>query len=218
VHLRGRALHAPARPAREAASGFTLVELLIAFSLLGILLALALPSLATWSRNVKARSTAESLQNGLRLARSEAVRSSRQVMLSLTNANPTLGATAVANGRNWVVRTVPAPGEAARFVEGGSPGGLGSDVVVTGDQESICFNAFGRLVANATPGASTTGGAALPAGSCRLPASGSPVTYEVTANAAQAGVDRRYRLTVSLGGQIRLCDANRSLSTSPDGC
>ncbi len=198
--------------------GFTLLELLITLALLGVLLALALPSFATWSRNVKARSTADALQNGLRLAQSEAVRRNRQVMLSLTNATPSLTAAAAANGTNWVVRTVPVPGETATFVEGGSLGGVGVDVAVTSNWESICFNSFGRLVANAAPGASTTGGSAISAGTCDLPANGAPVTYDLAAPNAQPGVDRRYRVTVSFSGQIRLCDVDRSLSTAADGC
>ena len=41
--------------------GFSLVELVIAVAIMGILLALALPSFSTYLRNVKLRSAAESL-------------------------------------------------------------------------------------------------------------------------------------------------------------
>ena len=48
--------------------GFTLIELLVTIALIAILLLLAVPALGTWSADARVRSTAESLQNALRLA------------------------------------------------------------------------------------------------------------------------------------------------------
>jgi type IV fimbrial biogenesis protein FimT len=74
-----------------------------------------------------------------------------------------------------------------------------------GGPTALCFGSSGRLVANAAPG----GGAA-----CALPAGG-PNRY----NVSRAGADRTLQITVSLGGQTRLCDPARTLSDSqPDGC
>lgn len=210
--------HSPYKRPERCPTGFTLLELLITLTLVGVLLALALPSLATWSRHAAARSTADALQNGLRLAQSEAVRRNRQVMLSLTHGQPVLSAAAAANGRHWVVRTVPFPGEAPQFIEGGALQMGASDVAVTSDWASVCFNSFGRLVANAQPGADTGSGVAIAAGACKVPAAGATATYDITPVNPRDGTDRRLRITVALGGQIRLCDLNRALSTSPDGC
>lgn len=203
---------------RRHQRGLTLVELAVTLTLLGILVLSALPSFTSWTRNAKARSVAEALQNGLRQAQTEAVRRNRQTVFSLTAAEPSLNATAAANGSNWVIRTVAVPGEDPDFVQGGSLGTTSANVTITGPA-SLCFNSLGRQVANATPGASgISGNAAVPAGSCTPPAAGTPTAFDFSLPNAVAGADRRYRVTVSLGGQIRLCDRDRSFADSPDGC
>ncbi len=194
------------------------MELLVTITLLSILLAVALPSFSTWVRNGKTRTVAESLANGLRLAQAEAVRRNRQVVFSLTNDAPAAAATATPNGRNWVIRTVAVPGEDPSLIEGGSLGSSGDGVTVTG-AGSLCFNSLGRQTANTTPGATgrSSGGTSVPAGSCTPPNAGTPTAFNVAFASPQSG-DRTLRVTVSLGGQVRLCDPARSLASSPDGC
>jgi type IV fimbrial biogenesis protein FimT len=183
-------------------AGFTLIELMVTIVLLAILLALGFPSMATWIRNSKIRTVSDSLQNGLRLAQAEALRRSRQTVFSLTNSTtPATTLTAVANGRNWSINTVQLlTDETAQFVEAGVLSSVGADVQITGPA-SICFNSLGRLVLNGSPG---TGAACAAAAA----------TYDVTLT----GADRPLRVSVSLGGQVRMCDPARSLSTSADGC
>ncbi|OQA31274.1 MAG: hypothetical protein BWY57_02432 [Betaproteobacteria bacterium ADurb.Bin341] len=55
------------------ASGFTLVELMIAVVVLAILVALALPSFRTWLTNIQIRNAASSVLAGIQRARAEAV-------------------------------------------------------------------------------------------------------------------------------------------------
>lgn len=206
------------RAALPRQRGFTVLELVVTVTLLGILLMAALPSFGGWTRNAKARSVAEALQNGMRTAQAEAVRRNRQVVFSLTADQPSLTAAAAANGGNWVIRTVAVPGEDPIFVQGGSLGATTAGVSITGPA-SLCFSSMGRQVANTTPGASgISGNPAVSAGSCTPPAAGTPTAYDFSMPNAVTGVDRRYRVTVSLGGQVRLCDRDRSLATSPDGC
>lgn len=184
-------------------AGFTLIELMVTVVLLAILLALGFPSMATWIRNSKVRTVGDALQNGLRLAQAEALRRSRQTVFSLTNStSPETSLTAVANGSNWSINTVQLlTDETAQFVEAGVLSSVGNDVQITGPA-SICFNSLGRLVANASPGPTGANCAAAAA------------TYNVTL----IGADRPMRVLVALGGQVRMCDPARSLSTSPDGC
>jgi len=65
------------------ARGFTLLELVVALTITGMLLMLGMPSFTTFLRNSEVRSTAESISNGLRAARSEATRINRPVSFTL---------------------------------------------------------------------------------------------------------------------------------------
>ena len=190
------------------AAGFTLIELMVTVTLLSILASLAAPSMGAWISNSKVRAVSDSLQNGLRMAQAEALRRSRQTVFTLTNdSSPQTSLTAVTNGRNWSINTVAIFGEAtdvAAFVEAGVLSGVGSNVQIAGPV-SICFSSMGRLVVNATPGV-----AGADCTAALIPAS-----YDITL----AGADRRLRVTVAVGGQVRMCDPNKTLSSShPDGC
>jgi type IV fimbrial biogenesis protein FimT len=71
------------------ARGFTLLELIVAMTITAMLLMLGMPSFTTFLRNSEIRSTAESISNGLRAARSEATRLNRPVSFTLANGNDT---------------------------------------------------------------------------------------------------------------------------------
>ncbi len=196
--------------------GFTLVELLIAFALTGVLLALAAPSFATWIRNSQVRTVAETLQNGMRLAQTEALRRNRQVVFFLTSANPGLSATATANGGNWVVRWIPLPGDTVNsaspnfepFVTGGAIADFTEGVSITGPI-AVCFNAQGRRIAAS---ATVTG---VSSAVCEVDPDAPLATFVLE----RAGANRPLRVTVALGGQVRLCDPARTVGeTTPDGC
>lgn len=70
---------------RKALRGFTLIELMVTVTIIGVSLALAAPSFAQLLSNYRLRSGAESLLNGLNLARAEAVRRNSQVSFALTD-------------------------------------------------------------------------------------------------------------------------------------
>ena len=74
---------------RLHARGFTLLELMVAVTLAGMVLLAGLPSFTTFLRNAEVRSTAESIGNGLRLARSEATRLNRLVSFTLAGGGNT---------------------------------------------------------------------------------------------------------------------------------
>jgi type IV fimbrial biogenesis protein FimT len=61
--------------------GFNLIELMITIVILGILLMVGLPAYTDWMQNLKIRSAAESVQNGLQVARSTAIARNTQVSL-----------------------------------------------------------------------------------------------------------------------------------------
>ena len=68
--------------------GFSLIELVVAIAIMGVIMSLGLPALTTYSRNLKLRAAAESFMAGLQLARGEAVRLNSSVELILTNSAP----------------------------------------------------------------------------------------------------------------------------------
>lgn len=190
--------------------GMTLIELMVAISLFSILMLLAVPNFSQWIKNNQIRSTAESLQNGLRLAKAQALSLNRQVVFSVTNANPGLNVSAVAGGVNWMIQTIPfTAGEDAtdhpRFVQGGSFGGENKEVKVTTSPSTaaLCFNSAGQVVANATPGTGS-------------PCTAQAVEYEISRTGATSS-DRKLKVLVSISGQIRMCDPARA-SGQPDAC
>jgi type IV fimbrial biogenesis protein FimT len=84
------------------ARGFTLIELMIGIAVLGLLLMVGLPSIATFMQNTQIRTSAEALQGGLQLARAEALKRNVNVRFQLVS---TLDSScALSNsGANWVV-------------------------------------------------------------------------------------------------------------------
>jgi len=193
----------------HVAHGFTLIELMVTITLIAILVMLAVPAFSTWIHNTQVRTIAESLQNGVRLAQSEALRRNQQVVMSFTNdTNPNLNPTAVVGGKNWSIQTVPSPyinSNVAEFLGAGILAGVASGVGITGPSAAICFNANGRLLTSAGTSTATTNCAAAGA---------------LTFNVSQANSDRPLNVVVQLGGQVRMCDPHLPAlsTTSPQGC
>ena len=63
--------------------GFTLIELMIVVAILAIVATIALPSYKSYIENTKIRNGAESIQNGLQKARTEAVLKNASVIFTL---------------------------------------------------------------------------------------------------------------------------------------
>lgn len=202
------------RPAKaQTHAGFTLIEMVVALTIFSVLVAATVPTMRTWVQNSKVRAVADALQNGVRLARVESLRRSRQVVFALTN-NPmpqTGDFTATTSGSYWAIMTIPAMtdgSETAGFVESGVLGATSANVQVTGPAQ-ICFNSVGRLVANGSTG---VGG-----GTCTAPTTGTPPKsiYSIRL----AGADHPLQIQVALGGQVHMCDPSQTLSrTNPYGC
>lgn len=191
--------------------GFTLVELMVTVSLVTLLLMISIPSFTGMLRNGQVRTIADSLQNGLRLAQSEAIRLNRQTVFSLTNAQPGPDSAAAENGANWAIHTVlrTTDGAAAKheFLQGGALSSSTAGVKITDGPVAICFSSNGRQIANDDPG--VTGATCVVDGAKPL------VFY----NISREGADRQLRVTISLNGQVRMCDPDKTFSAAnPDGC
>lgn len=192
--------------------GFSLIELMIVIVIIAILLATGASGFRTWLANTRTRAAADAIQAGLHLARAEAVRRNVPVRLTLTSTTAN-DCVASFTSSNWVVsggaavdgkcgqafidETIPFWDNAEPRIIQVRPAAEGSrDIVVASGQSSFVFNGLGRL---------TT-----------VPAT-NPIVIDVTnPNAgtciADGGAIRCLRVTVSLGGQIRMCDPAYSVA------
>jgi len=171
--------------------GFSLVEILIAMTILALLLLLALPNMSEYLRNSTVRTAAEIISSGVQLARSEAIRRNTPVEFALVSADPTqanVSVAADAAGPHWIVRTFQptAVYTAADFIQGGGAYST-RNAVIAADSANFSFGSLGRtdLGGNNTI----------------------RVTYPSGGNCvADGGSVRCLNVVVQIGGQVRMCD------------
>lgn len=166
--------------------GFTLVELLVAVAVLGILMVLGIPSFNDWIQNTQIRNAAEAALNGLQLARSEAVRRNGFTQFVL------------GTGTGWRVVAITSPS-----------GGIGAACVETEViQQREGSEGSSRATVAVTPAGATTvtftplGWVGSGSNACGTPIS--QLDFDSSAIAAERS--RELRVIISAGGGIRLCD------------
>lgn len=207
---------------RQVQHGVSLVELMIGLTIFAILLSVAVPNFSIFLQNSKIRTAAEAIQNGLNLARAEAVRRNTNVQFVLgTGSSWTVQcATAIATdsdgdgapdcpGTTPTV-TTPSSIQTRSAAEGSAnisvaasevAAATGVEVLTPVFTTTLTFNGLGRV---------TT----LPASSKAIfditnPGGGTCVTA--------SGKMRCLRVVATPGGQIRMCDPAFS-SSDPQGC
>ena len=196
--------------------GVTLIELAVVLAIVAILLSQASSYFAAWTQNAQIRTATESIQNGLQLARSEAIRRNRSVMFWLTStATPkpadwlvgcstpvgagvqpeaagdcpgshTTGGTPTAY--NWIQRQLAADQQTA----------LAQVTITPANATNVTFNSLGLVTTN------TDG-------------SNSITQIDIAIPSLPSGTARPLRVTVS-GGQIRMCDPALNPANDPRGC
>lgn len=163
---------------RARQRGVTLIELVVTLSVVAILATLAIPSFRSLILNRQISASAESILNGLQLARAEAVRRNTQVQFVL-NADGT-----------WAVGCITVTASCPASIQSSTLGDGASDKVTVTPTPSgastAAFNSFGAIISSAS--SLTQLDFALPAGA--LPASEA----------------HPLRLEISTGGGARLCD------------
>ena len=190
----------------RAAQGLTLIELVIGMAIVGILALQSFPFFNAWVQNTRIRTSAESILNGLQLARSQAVRSNfnTEFVLIPAGTDPTpanIAAVADGNGSNWIVRTLQPGGN--DFVQGytagsviAAPTGSGTSAGGPFVAGSFVFTPLGRLL-NPPPDAQTV----------------------IRIDSANSYTDKRHMcIIVSSGGQALMCDPGGNDPNNPQFC
>ncbi|OIR04948.1 fimbrial protein precursor [mine drainage metagenome] len=169
-------------------SGFSLVELMVGIAIMAILVTLGMPSYNAWIHNTRVRTGAESIQNGLQLARAEAVKHNTKVEFELdANSGWTVGC------------VVPVEPDCPSVIQQRTASdGSSTDVTVVtipADSDTVVFNNLGTVSTDATD----------------------PVPFtQVDLSSATLSVadSRPLRVTIGVGGNTRMCDPSTTLAAS----
>lgn len=194
----------------RAQRGVTLIEIMIAVVIFGIVMAIGLPNFAAWLQNLQIRGAAESAMAGLQQAKAEAIKRNAPVRFQfVTNLGNCALNTA---GPDFVVSMDDPTGNCGAAVSNtAAPRVISSkqnqegsrNAVIAADAAAVTFNGLGR-----TSGAGNmtviditnpTGGA------CQTPAD---VSLPM----------RCLRIAIAAGGEIRMCDPVVTVNTDPRFC
>jgi type IV fimbrial biogenesis protein FimT len=199
--------------------GFTLIELLVAVAIFGILIAMGSRSFASWIQNQQIRTGAESILNGMQLARGEAVKRNASAMFVLCDlaAGKTgsswdvLAASAAAVAQACAPDAGAATGWERVQQRSGQEGSRNAAVATTGAPapNAVAFNGFGRVVTLAT--------VPLSANTIVQPIAQVDVSNQKLGNCesdATPGPARCLSITVGAGGNLRMCDPSPNLAAT----
>ena len=173
--------------------GFTLLEMMVGLTIVGMMLIAGMPSFTTFLRNAEIRSTTESISNGLRVARSEATRLNRPVSFTLAGAGSPDWTINIFNPVTGLLLQPPLQSY-SRFEVGRSA----RVVIAPANAVAVTFNGLGRII---SPSPIAT-----------------PNLQQVDITSVIAGEAKTLRVFVDDLNGVRMCDPDPALSimTPPD--
>lgn len=182
---------------KHSAAGMTIVELLIGFVLVGFLLSLGVPSFSGWLQNVQVRNAAETIFNGLQLARANAVQRNKSVTFTMNG--PDSGWSVTIDTPSTVAGVLETATVQSRSAAEGTPNAQVSVLAPAALPVAIRFDGLGKtnLAQQVTIQVTNpTGGTCVSAG----------------------GNMRCLNVTVAVGGQIKMCDPQVSTAGDSRKC
>lgn len=177
-------------------SGFTLIELMVTITILAIVLSAAFPSYRAFVANAQIRSTAESIRNGLQLARAEAIK---------RNANVTFTIASAANDSSWSVGCVTVIVDSDGDGVDECPAIIQSKTAREGSASTISLTKVGSNTLTFINLGTTSATA------------GQLSRVNIDNTSIPASVSANLSVSIQAGGNARLCDPNAA-ATDPRYC
>lgn len=188
--------------------GYSLLEMMVVVAIMGVLMAIAVPSCQTYLVNNQVRTAAEMFLGSVMQAKAEASARNAQVQLFRTTSGPDDVETAVAvapagtSAPGWMVRTGAAG--ARTYVDGKLLAEDGqSKVDITGFSEIVIFNSLGGRDADVTT---------------PTPVATFSFTSPLNGACMPAGPVRCLDVRITATGRAKLCDPSVSTATDPRAC
>ena len=174
-------------PTPSFARGFTILELMVALTIATLLLTIGMPSFTTFLRNSEIRSTAESISNGLRAARTEATRLNKPVSFTLVGGGDP--GWAINQFNTTTATLIQPPIQKYAKLEAGKSS---KAVTTPANAVAITFNGLGRVI---SPSPIAT-----------------PNLQQINVSSIVAGEARTLRIYVDDPRGIRMCDPDPAIA------
>lgn len=178
------------RALRRAQQGVTIVEVAVVMTIAAVLYTQAAPMFTAWVGNAHTRTAAESVLNGLQLARAEAMRRNRMVQFIITDGATSSWLVGCSNPVDAGTPDVDDPGDCLGVIQSRAAmeaSGLPQLAPVPSTATTVTFDSLGRIAGN-------------------IDGSPTAVSIDITNPGVHAGDRRVLRLALGAAGNVRMCD------------
>ena len=184
----------------------SLVEIIVALTIVAILMAFVGPSMGNWIQNTYLRNSADSVLAGVQTARLEALKRNQPVAFRVTDPYSTAWQVCVydvvadlcSTAANAIISSKDANESSQNsFLGTATAVGTPATAIAPGTNVPaiVVFDSFGRVLA--TPNANMA---------------------RIDVRNTKAQDERRLVILINAGGQIRMCDPRLVKATNPQGC